>query len=391
MKGVDDFVSQRLTEAREVRGMTKSSLADIVGISPSQITKYEKDEQSPSPGILGKISLTLGVPIDYFFYKREVEIDRESTVFYRSLSSATKRQREAAVNKYIWLQDMYSYLRGFIDFPKVNLPDFNPPKYPEVISSDFVEECAKELREYWGVSDSPIDNITRLAENNGFVISFCDLEADTLDAFSQYCFHKQPYLMVSTRRASAVRIRFNIAHEIGHLILHKNIPGSVFRKGEYFKAIEKQAHHFARAFIFPQSAFWDEVKTPSLDTFRLRKLRWGLSIAAMIFRSEDLDLITEQEAESLRRAYGRKRWRTFEPFDDEIQIEHPELLKDAFEMLVSAGVQTKSEILDALKLRRQDVERIAGLDENFLEENVVKLKLKNNSQTPKVVNLGDYR
>jgi Zn-dependent peptidase ImmA (M78 family)/DNA-binding XRE family transcriptional regulator len=391
MKGVDGFWGERLTEAREARAITKSHLADLVEVTPAQITRYERDEHSPSPKTLEKMSLILGMPINYFFFKRERPLDNTSTIFYRSLSSATKRQRLSAESKYRWLQDIYSYLWEFVEFPNVNLPDFSPPDSPELISGSFIEKSADKLREYWEVGERPIDNITRLVENNGIVLGFYDLGADSLDAFSQRCFDR-PHIIVSTRKEASVRYRFDICHELGHLILHRNIPSNIFRTGTYFKLMERQAHHFAGAFIFPQSAFLDEVRLANLTNFRLRKPRWKLSIAAMIFRAENLGLIDQEAAEKLRMSYGRRRWRTFEPFDDEIAIEFPELLKDAFDMIVQGGVKTKSEIVEELPYRRKDIEQISGLPEGFLRDDLVKkMRLRDQNSGSKVVDLSSYR
>ena len=374
MKGILGFIGERLTESREARGITKSSLANLIGVAPPQITKYENGDQTPSQGTLEKICSVLSMPVDYFFYERERETDSSSAIFYRSISSATKRQRLSAEKKYLWVQDIYSYLWRFIEFPNVNLPEIDVPQSPELISPDFIETVAERLRQHWGVSDSPIENITRLVENNGIVISFYDLEADTLDAFSQYCFDK-PHIIVSNQK-TASRIRFNIAHEIGHLVLHRNISSKVFNTNEMFKLMEKQAHRFAGAFIFPQTPFFEEILCADLTTFRLRKARWKLSIAAMIYRAKDLKLIDDEGEERLRRSYGRNRWNRNEPLDDEMPIDYPELLKDALELIINEGVQSRSDVLEAIPISISDIENLAGLEPDFLKDKVVKLKLR---------------
>jgi Zn-dependent peptidase ImmA (M78 family)/DNA-binding XRE family transcriptional regulator len=375
MKGVSGFIAKRLTEAREARGLRKTNLAELVQVSDSQISKYESNSQTPSPAILDRICSVLAMPIEYFFYERPKNPDIESPIYYRSMSYATQQQRKAAEIKYLWLQDIYTYLWEFIDFPAVNLPDINPPNSPEKISDQDVEEAADYLRQFWGLSDGPIENLSRLVENNGIVLSFFDLGADGLDGFSQKN-RDRPHIIISTGKTSAVRIRFSLAHELGHLILHTKINPKTLNDSNKFKQMEQQAHRFASAFIFPQSSFCREITIPDLVTFRMRKPRWKLSIAAMIFRAKNLGLIDDDREKVLRRSYGAKKWSRTEPLDDQIEVDYPELLRDAIELLINEGIKTRYEIINDLALPRQDIEKLLCLETDFLKDNVIKLNLK---------------
>jgi len=390
MKGVSGFIAQRLTEAREARGLRKTNLAELVQVSPSQISKYESNAQTPSPAILDRICSVLAVPIEYFFYQRSGETDIESPIYYRSMSYATQQQRIAAEAKYLWLQDIYQYLWSFVEFPSVNFPNIDPPDSPEKISEQYIEDAADYLRQFWGLSDAPIENITRLVENNGIVVSFFDLGADGLDGFSQKNYDR-PHIIISTGKNSAVRIRFSLAHELGHLILHRKINPKALKDSSKFKLMEQQAHRFASAFIFPQSTFFQEIVIPDLATFRMRKPRWKLSIAAMIFRAKNLGLIDDDREKMLRRSYGAKKWSRMEPLDDQINIDYPELLKDAIELILNEGVQSKSDIINNPPISRQDIEKIAGLEPDFLQDNVVKLKLRiENSLNQKTIMTSEF-
>lgn len=384
MKTVNEFIGENLLEARVARGFTQVALARMVESSPPQISKFEKGTQKPTSSTLGKISLALSMPLNYFLVERSGRKSEASTIYYRSMSAATKQQRNAAEQKFFWVKDINRYLNEFIEFPNVNLPKIHTPCSPELISNDFIEEAAEQLREYWQLSDAPIDNLTRVLENNGFIVTFFDLEAKTLDAFSQL-YEGRPFIVAGTQNCTAVRTRFNLAHELGHIILHENFLEGTIRKTPMFKKMEEQAHRFAAAFLFPQSAFCAEISSPNLSVFKLRKARWKISIGAMIIRAKNLGLIDENTEKILRRSYGKRKWRTFEPLDNEISTDYPELLGDAFKMIVNEGVQTKTDIIEALQLPGQDIEELAYLERGFLKTNVVKLSLKK-----KVLSMEDY-
>lgn len=384
MRTVEEFVGENLLEARIARGINQVALARMVDSSPPQISKFEKGTQKPSSATVGKFCTALSMPLNYFLKERLQREDYESITYYRSMAATTKQQRLAAESKFFWLGDIYQYVSEFIEFPNVNLPKVHTPCSPELISEDFIEEVADLVRDCWDLGDAPIDNLTRLLENNGFIVSFFDLEADTLDAFSR-SYKERPFIVVGTRKATAVRVRFNLAHELGHLILHKNFPPGIINNSAMFKLMEEQAHRFASAFIFPQSAFFAEIPSPDLPTFKLRKARWKLAISAMIFRGKYLGLINEDEETKLRRSYGKMKWREFEPLDDSIPTDFPELLSDAFRMLVNEDVQSKSDILESLDLPGQDIEDLAGLGRGFLKTQIAKLNLKK-----KVLSIEDY-
>jgi len=65
------IISERLKEIREKRGLSKKELALKIGVSPSTITRYEKDGRIPKLTILKKISEALNVPINYLIGKEE--------------------------------------------------------------------------------------------------------------------------------------------------------------------------------------------------------------------------------------------------------------------------------------------------------------------------------
>jgi len=379
MKGLDGFIPKRLTEAREARGLRKTNLAKMAGISDSQISKYESGNHPPGSEALERLSDVLRMPVEYFFSARTRPTECASPIYYRSMSSATKLQRSRASAKYSWLQDMYFYLQKFVEFPEVNLPDLDPPSSIHEITPNFIEEAAEEARRAWNASDAPISNITRMLETNGCFLGFYDLDASTLDGFSQW-FHGRPYIVINTvkegKQVSASRIRFSLCHELGHLLMHKNIKPESLKNTEEFRKLEKQAHRFSAAFIFPQSAFLEEIGSFTLSSFKMAKPRWKLAISSMIFRAEDIGLIDDDAVKRLRRAYGSRKWSRNEPWDEIIEPNYPELVTDAIKLLLAEKVQTKQEILQAMSLNRDDIEEIASLEKDLLKDNLYKLRLR---------------
>jgi len=181
--GASNFKGRRLTHAREARGITQTSLADMINISRAAISQYEKGQRSPSSDILKKIANTLNFPMHFFL--RDIRIRDSKPVFFRSMSASTKIARLRAKCRYEWLLDIVGYLREFVTLPEVNFPRFEHiPASVSSISDEDIENVANRTRRHWGIGLGPLSNVTWLLENNGAIVARQKLDAKTLDAFS---------------------------------------------------------------------------------------------------------------------------------------------------------------------------------------------------------------
>lgn len=373
------FIGKRLKEAREARELSMQGLAELLGISRQSISKYESESQSPGPSVLDAISRTLRVPRDYFISTRPHDnLKSDKTIYYRSLSAARKSARLRAERRYEWLQDISDILGKYIEFPNVNFPSFDVPNDPTQIGNEDIEHLALRTRRFWGLGDGPISNIVWLLENNGAIVGRFSLSSDSIDAFSQNWsalekngFTSRPHIVLGTDKNSGARSRFDAAHELGHLVLHENIPENIFRNSQFHGLMEAQANLFAGAFLLPSDVFIQEVANISLDALRMLKPRWKLSIGMLLHRAHDLKLISDDEYRKLQINMSRRGWRKKEPLDEEIPLEEPKLLKSAMEMLIKEKICTPSDILAQLKLGHRDIEEIIGLPTNYLGEKII--------------------
>ncbi len=72
-------------------------------------------------------------------------------VFNRVSHAVTKTARKAAERRFEWLKEIVSYLREYVNIPKVNFPQFDLPSDPYKIKDDLIEEVATETRRFWGL------------------------------------------------------------------------------------------------------------------------------------------------------------------------------------------------------------------------------------------------
>jgi len=367
--GTPGFIGARLREAREARGLSAMSLAEILGLTRAAISSYEMAGKSPSPDVMGRICNVLQMPESYFRYP--IRPRKAGAIFYRSMKAATKSARRRAEQRYAWLREIVSYLRGHVEFPIQRLPQLDIPDDPMLLSFDQIEALALDVRRFYGIGDGPIPNVVSLLENNGVIITRDALGADTLDAFSEFDPEEQRlYMVLGTENASAVRSRFDAAHELGHALFHRTVDGiRIGRKAEY-DLYEMQAHRFAAAFLLPQEGFANEFYSATLEALQAIKAKWKVSIAMMIVRAQNLGFISDETAKKLWINYSRRRWRGNEPLDDKLVPEQPRLLRRSFELLLEKRIIAKEHITIHLPISPVDIENLAGLDSGFISQRV---------------------
>jgi len=373
--GTPGWVGARLREAREARGLNGTALADLLLVGSASITQYEQGKQTPSPETLARMSDVLNLPPTFF--TTAIEPDRTgSAVFYRSMASATATARNRGERRLRWLQSIVAYLREFLAMPAVNFPVADARPDLEFYSDTELENFANTARQFWGLGTAPISDVMLLLENSGAIITRGALGAETLDAFSRWMWDDDtPYIYLGTEKASAARARFNLAHEIAHLLLHRGIPRSVLGRREMHKEMEDQAHRFASAFLMPAESFPAEVYAPTLEALRYLKPRWNVSIAAMIKRLFDLEIITDEQYRRLRIAYSKRQWNRVEPLDREVEPERPRLLRRCIELLVDRKVQSKAQIRARLPFGKRDIEELACLTPGYLDDALPDVKV----------------
>jgi Zn-dependent peptidase ImmA (M78 family)/transcriptional regulator with XRE-family HTH domain len=363
--GTPGFQGERLAEARLARGMSAVDLAQFVNVTPQSISNYEKDKNTPRSDVVDALAARLNVPRSYFL-RPPVSAD-DAPIFWRCRETSSSLARARAEIRLRWVKDIVDHLTTFLDFPAIDLPNMDVPDDFREMDSEFLEAAAKSVREQWRVGVGPMPDLLLEIENHGIIVSRIHMGAEKQDAFSQVSRRSGiPFMVLSRDKASAVRQRFDAAHELLHILAHRAVPDKRLNTKADNKIIEAQAHYFAGALLLPAEQFSQELWAPTLDAMLALKDRWKVSVGVMIKRCEHLGLIDAAGAQRLWINYTRRGWRTQEPLDGKIEKERPRLLRRSMEMLLSEGVQSISQILGAVCLTAHDVEELCDLDPGLL-------------------------
>ena len=357
------FHPDRLKEAREARGLFQTEVARQLKVTPGAVSQWENGHAVPSARHRRRLAEVLDVKEQFFSWNPAPAI--QGPAFFRSFAAATKRERVGAERQSEWLSRLVRAVEERVELPDLVFPPDTGLRWQALAEAD-IEEQADRVREMWGLGKGPISNLVWLLEGKGVLVVRLAVESERLDAHSWWTSSGRPIIWLGSNKASAVRSRFDAAHELGHLILHRDVTRSEFRKSGVLKELEAQANRFASAFLMPAESFSREMREPSLEWFRTLKPRWKVAIAAMIYRVQDLGIVSERQATSLWKGRSARGWTKREPLDDELLPEQPRLLSSAFELLLNEGAAHQDELRDLVPLPEAEVERLAGLGDGFL-------------------------
>jgi len=327
------FYGARLKLARTFFDYTLAELGAQTGVTRQYIQRLETDRSaSPAEDMLHALAEILQVETDFFFRPLNLFLD-ESSCHFRKRKTTPKHVQMAAISYGNTFYEVVRFAQRYAKLPAVNFPSFS-----EARTRDEIERAAEKSRIYWGLGlDTPIKNTVRVLENFGGVATTFKGLSGKIDAFS-YVYYEdhehilsqegigRPVVVRSNYKNSSSRARFDVAHELGHLILHGE-------KEADDDVLEREADYFSGAFLMPRGAFLKE-----FPMFRERiswtqlldfKKRWGVSLQAIIRRAYDLGKISAVSYRNANIYISRKGWRSAEPLEGAIPKEPPEIIGQA--------------------------------------------------------------
>ena len=332
------FNMGRFDLARQRRGLTKRELAHRLEVTDRTVSNWYNNQEVDEK-ILEKAAEILDFPIN-FFYGREVEKIQVESVSFRALTKMTARKRDMAISQTILAEMISDWIDQNFDLPLPNVPDLhelrsdfstatigsldetdeNDVRY--YLEYSYPEACADTVRKAWGLGEQPIPNLIALLESKGIRVFSLTDEAQDVDACCRWT-SGRPFIFLNTSR-TAERCRFDLAHELGHLVMHKH--GII--EGIH---VEQEANAFASAFLMPRrSLLANPLRIPSLKSILSKKEIWQVSAAALTYRYNKLGIITDWNATSIYKQLAQ-RGRNNEP--NPIPHESSLLLDKVFQAL----------------------------------------------------------
>lgn len=375
-----ELVPYRIRQARISRSMSMAELAELLDVSKQLISQYEIGKTEPRDGKLNDLSRVLKYPVSFFYKPLLQNNTASSIVFFRSNRTARKKSKDAAKEKIEIFCEIVNYLEQYVNLPELNFPKV---AYEDEgitsLDNETIESYALALRKAWGLGIRPIENLMVEVQKNGIHVSKIGLRLQRIDAFSTWT-NNRPYIFLNDDKNTNARIRFDIAHELGHLLMHADYyTNEDFEKTFVRDKLEDEANRFAGAFLMPKESFEKDVFSSSVDHFIQLKYKWKASIASMIYRCDSLGILTDNQIKYLKdqmtkRAYWRK-----EPLDNEVPVEKPFMCKQAISLLLDNDILTPMQISENIGCYPEEIEEYCYLKKGTLNikpeaSNIISLK-----------------
>ncbi len=299
------MIGKRLKLARAASGLSLRDLAERIDnrVSAQQIGKYERDEDVPGSAVLIALSHALGVSLDYLVGDQEMVLEG---VEFRKKQITSKKEQAQIQAKALHLIERYLMVEEILGLPSAEWDKPREAPFPVRQIGD-ADRAAQYLREHWNLGIDPIPNLVELLEERGIKVLVVDSEEniDGLAAQVRRSRGEPVPVIVIRRGVHGERQRFNLAHELGHMVM--DVQGD-----DKFR--EKAAHRFAGAFLMPAEALWSSVgrHRSSIgwsELFALKQLL-GASVQAITYRCGDLGIFPPSVSQKLFREFSRLGYRS---------------------------------------------------------------------------------
>ena len=319
--------------AREIRGLTQSGLAEKLGISQGKVSKLEDGLLKVSESDVLALARTLAFPPSFFF---KDDAPRSSfTWFYRKRASIPQKTLSQFNARVCWRLAQIERLRRKTEMDMRSLPFCDPEEYPGGPA-----QIAAQIRQFLGVPPGPVKDLVNLLENAGIFVVEEDFGTTKLDGVNAFTQGGSPVIFLNSAFPRSRRV-FTAVHELGHLIMHR-LP----RPGA-----EDETNEFTAEFLLPKDQIRPDFRSCdkiTLDTLSRLKLKWRVSIGALLKRALMLGFIDRGRFTYLRIQMNQDGYRLDEPHEALFGVQPPSLERELVEIHLKELAYTKADLCDLL-------------------------------------------
>lgn len=317
----DAWEGARLRQARLARGLTLEGLASslVRPVTKQAISKLENGKARPSPTVLMALAAALDVSPSWLLDKPSMSIE---WLGYRKHSRLSRTDQKEVEGRAALRVEAEHRIRELFELaPSAPMPQW------EVNTVTKAEDAAGRLRAEWRLGTDPIASLTEVVESRHGIVALID-GPERFDGLSGIASNGAAVVILNDS-VPVDRLRFNLAHELGHLVLRSDAP---------LDDSEALAHRFAAAFLLPaeemEAVLGTRRRTIDFEELGLIKRQWGISMQATVERAWDLGIVSETAYKGLMSDFRRRGWHRTEPVDCPFE-EEPRLLRSLIHRALS--------------------------------------------------------
>ncbi|MBD8497916.1 helix-turn-helix domain-containing protein [Paenibacillus arenosi] len=376
------FIGENITNLRIMHGYSRKQLSEKLGVTEQAVWQYENAYTSPKMQIVNELKQIFSVKSKYF-YSEDI-LARLATpanvdvmnIAYRSkvLNVISKTQTEA---KHVEFVDTFvNYITAKVSLPTLKIIKLRDEvieylNHTEDDRTAQIYHVAHLARQRLDLGQSNNDDLMFLIEKSGVFI-FEKAIGEEIDAYSLWTRNDRAYIILGNMKRSAVRRNFDIAHELGHLLLHYRLEFTNLDRKEH-KQIENEAHLFAGALLLPEDEFSLDMQDISYitnpDDYLDLKKKWKTSLQVMGYRAAHLGIMSAKDHRNFYAALHRKDYLKMEPLDDVIPIQKPMKMKSIIDFVSKKGLVDITHMIENdWKAEVPFFHHMTGIDSDFFQK-----------------------
>jgi Zn-dependent peptidase ImmA (M78 family) len=328
--------------ARQRRGFQQTEAARKLGIDQSLLSRFENGLVEIRGDFLLRAVQVYDLPPS-FFELREPVYGAPVSVhpMWRRKADVTAREMDCVIAE---LNFRVMHLRRFFDgaeikntsdLPRMDIDEYGGP-----------EKVAALVRAHWRVPSGPIRNLTLLVEKAGALVVHSPLGGASISGVT-FAVPGMPPLIVLNSDQPADRMRFSLAHELGHMVMHR-FPSP---------NMEQEANAFAVALLMPVADIRPYFVGRRIDLAMLASLKpeWRVSMAALLMRAHKLRFLSDNQNTYLWKQISARGYRLREPPELDFAHEQPELLSQIIQLHFDALGYTPADLAKLLCIYEREL------------------------------------
>lgn len=337
--------------ARQRRRLQQADAAALLGIDQSLVSRVENGVVEARDEWLLKAAHAYAVPAS-FFYQQDAVYGAPVSVhpMWRKKADVTARELDGVVAELnVRVIHLRRLLEGVevantVDLPRMDIEEFGDP-----------ERIAAIVRAHWRLPSGPIKNLTSHVEKAGAIVAHSPLGGASISGVT-FAPPGMPPLVVLNSNQPADRMRFTLAHELAHMVMHRFPTANM----------EQEANQFAVALLMPRTDIMPYFNGRRIDLSTLAALKpeWRVSMAALLMRAKSLGFIDGGPYTYLWKQMSARGYRLREPPELDFPIEIPELLSRLIRIHLESFGYTTADLAKVFCIHESELTELYGIGNN---------------------------
>lgn len=363
------FYGKNLQLVRMLHGLSRKELGERLHVSEQSIWQFEKQMTEPSFENVLQLKNRLQVRSAFFFEPFSIsKTFPGNNVAYRKADAASRKKTNSEVVYLNFAAEVIYYLESFLNTPPTTLIALRKKIIgcsSGELTNEKIERAAAVARVFLKVQPDNANLLLELERSGIHVLE--KSVGGKADAYSAWSTQNVPVIVLGIKK-SAVRRNFDLAHELGHLLLHSHIDFLELEKNELTQ-IEREADYFASCFLLPSSVLAKDLKEikriSNPDSYISLKSKYHVSIQALEMRAYKLGFLTPKQHSYFYRQISVKNYKFEEPLDREIILKRPGKIRSIFRLILENHLTDLQSIENHFQVERGLLEDLFSIESDF--------------------------